>query len=481
MNKHIHHHKKLIIAIGLVLLMLAASATWVFAQEIMTDGTIYACVLKDGTLRIVSGANQCKRTETLLSWNILGQKGDPGLACWDLNGNGVADPEEDINGDNQWNTVDCKGPQGEQGIQGMQGLQGLKGDTGATGATGPEGPKGDTGDTGATGATGPEGPQGPKGDTGETGATGATGPEGPQGPKGDTGATGATGPTGPEGPQGATGATGPQGPAGTASLAALDGTACTKGTATGTVQVTTDSTTGVISLVCVPTSMTLTISSTLAVSTADVHFQVPVGTPVTGAFHFIDGTWGCPGGEVGFPCNPVMPTGTTVSSFRIHSRKLFRDYTCPGASPNYPEADPDHPGEYIAKCPDFIMDADKTVTIMSWLSTLTISSTMPAGTTDVNFLVQKGTLVTGAFHFADDTWGCPGGEVGFPCNPGVPLGSTIYDFRIHSKSPLGFKYTCPDTSTVPATADPDHPGEWIANCIAIEMEGDRTVAIMPFP
>jgi hypothetical protein len=135
-----------------------------------------------------------------------GQDGKDGINCWDLDGDGVQDVEEDINGDGTVDIADCKGPQGpkgDTGATGATGPQGPKGDTGATGATGPQGPKGDTGATGATG------PQGPRGDTGATGATG------PQGPKGDTGATGATGqdggPQGPKGDTGATGATGQDG------------------------------------------------------------------------------------------------------------------------------------------------------------------------------------------------------------------------------------------------------------------------------
>ena len=30
-----------------------------------------------------------------------------GLRCWDLNGNGVEDPEEDINGDDRFDSLDC--------------------------------------------------------------------------------------------------------------------------------------------------------------------------------------------------------------------------------------------------------------------------------------------------------------------------------------------------------------------------------------
>jgi hypothetical protein len=59
-----------------------------------------------------------------------GEQGAPGTACWDLNGNGVADPEEDINGDGVASVLDCKGPRGADG------------ETGATGATGLAGPAG---------------------------------------------------------------------------------------------------------------------------------------------------------------------------------------------------------------------------------------------------------------------------------------------------------------------------------------------------
>ena len=38
--------------------------------------------------------------------------------CWDLNGNGVADPAEDINGDTVVNRLDCAGPQGVAGADG---------------------------------------------------------------------------------------------------------------------------------------------------------------------------------------------------------------------------------------------------------------------------------------------------------------------------------------------------------------------------
>ena len=54
-----------------------------------------------------------------------GPKGDPGLACWDLNGDGIQDATEDINLDGLWDAADCKGPQGEPGAAGTNGTNEL--------------------------------------------------------------------------------------------------------------------------------------------------------------------------------------------------------------------------------------------------------------------------------------------------------------------------------------------------------------------
>ena len=58
------------------------------------------------------------------------------MACWDLNGDGVGQPEEDINGDMAFNALDCQGPQGEQGVQGGQGLPGDPGEDGTANVAG---------------------------------------------------------------------------------------------------------------------------------------------------------------------------------------------------------------------------------------------------------------------------------------------------------------------------------------------------------
>jgi len=94
-----HITRRVVIGLLVAAVLLAAGATWVFAQA---GGVINACVAKDGTLRIVSDTNQCKRAETLLSWNIMGPQGPQG-------------------------EIGPQGPQGEQGPQGIQGEQGPAG------------------------------------------------------------------------------------------------------------------------------------------------------------------------------------------------------------------------------------------------------------------------------------------------------------------------------------------------------------------
>ena len=158
-----------------------------------------------------------------------GDTGETGLACWDLNGNGIKDkPTEDINTDNVVDVLDCKGLKGDTGAQGVQGIQGIQGPKGDQGIQGIQGPKGDTGETGLacwdlngngikdkptedintdnvvdvldckglkgdTGTQGVQGIQGPKGDQGIQGIQGPKGDTGAQGPKGDKGDPGTGG------------------------------------------------------------------------------------------------------------------------------------------------------------------------------------------------------------------------------------------------------------------------------------------------
>ncbi len=89
------------------------------------------------------------------------------VACWDLNGDGEADAEEDVNADGVWNALDCQGPAGPEGPEGPQGLPGQDGTDGTDGTDGAQGPQG------------PEGPEGPQGEPGSSGQAGAPGPAGP--------------------------------------------------------------------------------------------------------------------------------------------------------------------------------------------------------------------------------------------------------------------------------------------------------------
>ncbi len=87
----------------------ASSGTISFDDEdLVTSGTIETT---SGGFKFPDGTTQT--TATL--------QGDPGLACWDTNGNGMGDPEEDINNDGNFDALDCQGPKGDQGEPGADG------------------------------------------------------------------------------------------------------------------------------------------------------------------------------------------------------------------------------------------------------------------------------------------------------------------------------------------------------------------------
>jgi hypothetical protein len=113
-----------------------------------------------------------------------GPKGDPGLSCWDLNGNNLKDGSEDINRDGEFDALDCAGPPGPQGPAGPAGPAGPPGEPGPAGPPGPPGPQGDQGPSGPPGPQGPQGERGEKGERGEQGPQGPSGPQGPAGPPG---------------------------------------------------------------------------------------------------------------------------------------------------------------------------------------------------------------------------------------------------------------------------------------------------------
>ena len=151
MNKKSVFIKRFVVVLGLGLLLLAISVTWVLAQTI--DGIMYARIETRGPLKIVSDPNECQKNETLLTWNIMGQPG----------------------------------PQGEPGPAGPQGPQGEPGPAGPQGPQGEPGPAGPQGPQGEIGPAGPQGPVGPAGQQGAVGPIGPQGPAGPQGPQGEPG------------------------------------------------------------------------------------------------------------------------------------------------------------------------------------------------------------------------------------------------------------------------------------------------------
>jgi len=110
-----------------------------------------------------------------------GQDGEDGLSCWDTNGNGIGEPDEDINTDGNYDTLDCMGPEGLQGIQGEVGPQGPAGSMGAQGEQGAEGPAGPQGEEGPAGPAGADGMDGADGQDGQDGADGQDGQDGADG------------------------------------------------------------------------------------------------------------------------------------------------------------------------------------------------------------------------------------------------------------------------------------------------------------
>src|SRR5690606_41902223 len=50
-----------------------------------------------------------------------GPMGPPGTPCWDLDADGLPDPEEDLDGDGVVSAADCRGPAGPPGPPGPPG------------------------------------------------------------------------------------------------------------------------------------------------------------------------------------------------------------------------------------------------------------------------------------------------------------------------------------------------------------------------
>jgi hypothetical protein len=275
--------------------------------------------------------------------------------------------------------------------------QGKAGPAGATGPTGPAGPAGPTGNTGPAGSQGPAGLTGATGPAGPMGQIGSTGPPGPAGANGNTvlngtgapadslgnngdfyidtaadvlygpkaggtwpdpgvslvgnpGATGATGPAGPQGPAGATGATGPAGPS---SLAALNGSPCTVGGNSSTLQVSVNSTTGAVTMTCTPL---VNVSASVTGGTM-TSIQISDSSNDTGNLCHNSST----------SCSFLVASGDSV---RVILESGSDDgtitgspftYTCPGSAPQ--QAEPGGgPSEYIGVCGPVTVSSNYNVT-----------------------------------------------------------------------------------------------------------------------
>ena len=169
-----------------------------------------------------------------------GPQGINGLNCWDKNGNGIEDLDEDTNRDGYYNALDCIGPPGPQGPAGLPGPQGPTGPQGPAGADGASGTQGPAGADGANGLNCWDTNANGVGDLGEDtngdgnytaadckGEQGIAGPQGPQGERGlpapiPPSPPSRPGPPGPPGPEGPTGADGINGASGTNGLNCWD-------------------------------------------------------------------------------------------------------------------------------------------------------------------------------------------------------------------------------------------------------------------
>jgi hypothetical protein len=148
---------------ALVALLMIGGAGAAQAQEAPPASTLHACYIPDtGTVyRIMTQGTppRCRSAGHVeFSWTdpgpagpagpagdagptgATGLDGEPGaagaagVACWDLNGNGIADPEEDVNGDGFLTAADCTGPEGLPGPPGSDGPMGDRGLPGVNGA-----------------------------------------------------------------------------------------------------------------------------------------------------------------------------------------------------------------------------------------------------------------------------------------------------------------------------------------------------------
>lgn len=69
---------------------------------------VYSMCSRDQHMRLVDSEADCDADEKFVQIDLNEVSGQPGLNCWDLNENGVKDPEEDVNSDGEVNVYDCR-------------------------------------------------------------------------------------------------------------------------------------------------------------------------------------------------------------------------------------------------------------------------------------------------------------------------------------------------------------------------------------
>ena len=120
-----------LVCMGLVLAM----DTNVDCKDVASSGLLDAMWFSAGVA--VGNANTQAQIDAnndeLAGQQQPGAPGAPGVNCWDLNGDGVNDPQEDANGDGLWDAFDCQGPAGQNGVDGVDGQDGQNGQDGEDG------------------------------------------------------------------------------------------------------------------------------------------------------------------------------------------------------------------------------------------------------------------------------------------------------------------------------------------------------------
>src|SRR5882672_4769026 len=101
--------RRLIVAATLVAVLVGTAATFAWART-QEASTLRACAQKeDGSLRLVADGVSCRKSETAVSWNVIGPVGPAGAA----------------------GAAGATGRDGRDGVQGPQGVAGPQGPAGA--------------------------------------------------------------------------------------------------------------------------------------------------------------------------------------------------------------------------------------------------------------------------------------------------------------------------------------------------------------